>query len=658
MAKGQAEFVVIIGIVVVATVVVLYAYAPNIVTPPPPTGKYGAVKTSFEALVRDGTQQTIMKLSQYGGYLDNSSFPLGSVTFLGKQVPYWQYNGQIQTPDVKGNFVKGLQDYVSQNKDGMLQAMGVSGVELGDTKVSANFLTTGKIVVTVSMPTTVDGQKHTDPYSVEIQTRLPEIDEFSKGFVAYEKASRPLEYYTLSSMLISPMEQSIHSVPIFIFLTDCGEYVFKNWYDVKPHMEDVIVRMLANTYMPGKQKTHPSEIKTQYTLQEFQSLSRCNSQSCIDSAWLGKGTPAIAGDILSPQYAIVPINGKRYDDIDVSFQLPDGFQLTQANFQFSPDPLMVLPKLIPLVGQCQSDPVYVNYYVTYPAIVRVKDPLTDNVFQFAVNIYIKDNKPGEWASASGYESGIQQQICSNPQCAASITLVSSSGKPIDSASISFMGCELGMTNSRGVLSVPAPCGIGPLQVFKDGYESYSRMQSSDNISDLSVSVVKTPFVRMHFYEVAVQNMTLSGRYEISKDAVSALNSGHTIYMNLLDYSENKSYERGFNSAGGELSMIPAGNYVIAASVLDKANTLGGIVVGYPISEDLDGKDLYVYLPTTLEYGKIAESCITNDCFIGKSPEMGGAAAGLSTVLAKCGLGPISTSEIKGFNGCSVGYNEV
>jgi hypothetical protein len=571
--------------------------------------KYDTVKASFESLVMDGAQDTIMRLSENGGYLDSSSFALGSANFLGKDVPYWQYNGQVKYPNVKDNFIQGLRDYISRNKDTITESLKMSGLTMGEPQVSANFLN-DKIVITVNMPVTIDGYSIAKPYSINVQTRLNEIDEFSKAFAAYDASKRPFEYYTLSSIVISPIKQDVHSVPTFIFLTECGEYVFRSWWDIKPEMENVIKTTLANIYMPGKAPA------------DYMRLSG------------------------SPKYTMVPMNGKNYENLDVNFHLPDGFELNQASFQFSPDPISVTSKIIPMVGQCQSDPVYVKYYVSYPVIVRVKDPDTQNVFQFALHVLIKDNKPGVW-SESGYESDLQAQICSNPQCSADITLKDSSGMPVDYASIRFMGCELGQTGSQGTLKASAPCGLGPLEVYKQGYYSYSRMESSDRLSGLTVSLVKNPVINAHFYSVAVQNLSAAGRYAISQDAISVLESGQAVYMNFYDMDNVNYYQRSYNSAGGQISGMPAGNYAVGGILLSGATELGAFVTNYDLLESLDGKDLYIYVPDEPGYQGITDTA-----------KKAGAMTTLGNVLAGCGLGPISDKEIKDFKGCSVGYNEV
>jgi len=613
MAKGQVEIVVILGIAIVGAVVVLYAYQYGIITPSTvPVGvqqKWQSVKASFESLVQDGSQETLRKLSMYGGYLDNSSMALGSVTFLGKEVPYWQYNGQVKYPNVRENFRIGLTNYLSANKDTVAQALNINGVELGEPQVSVNFLPS-RIAVTVNMPTTIDGNRISQPYVTEVQTRLDEIDSFSKAFATYEKESRPLEYYTLSSMIISPMEDNVHTVPLFVFLTECGEYVFKSWYDVKPYMETTIKATLANVYMPGKAPTD---------------FVRTSS---------------------SPKYMLVPLDGKRYESLDVAFHLPDEFQLDQSSFRFSPDPITATANMLPQVGLCQSDPVYVNYYLAYPAIVRAKDPLTQNVFQFAVTVLIKDNKPAEWSATPG-GMDVQAQICTNPQCRAGLTVRDGSGKPVESASVLFMGCNIGTTDSQGRLNAASPCGLGLLQIYRGGFDAYSKMQSSDNMGNLAVSIVRTPVIRLHFYQVDVQDVSASSRYEVYKDSVSPIGQTYTTYMSFLDIANTKTYIRTFGSLGGQAGGMPAGSYAITGTLLSAGSELGSFVTAFSLPESADGKDLYVYIPTTSAYPQITDEV-----------QKATATAALSNVLTKCGLGPISLTEIKNFNGCTVGYNEV
>jgi hypothetical protein len=159
--------------------------------------------------------------------------------------------------------------------------------------------------------------------------------------------------------------------------------------------------------------------------------------------------------------------------------------------------------------------------------------------------------------------------------------------------------------------------------------------------------MRTPVINAHFYEVLVQNLSMTGRYDISKDDVKVLGSDHSVYMNFYDTAGVKSYQMGYNSAGGKVSGMPAGDYVIGGILLSKGSELGAFISDFSMSEDLDGKDLYIYIPDELGYQSLSDDT-----------EKAGATVTLSKVLIKCGLGPVSTKEIKDFNGCSVGYNEV
>jgi hypothetical protein len=567
------------------------------------------------------------------------------VEFLGKDIPYWQQNGQVKYPNVRDNFVQGLRQYVSENKDGMVQSLNMPGTELGIPNVNANFLS-DKIVVTVNMPTKIDGQSVSKPYIIEVATNLAEVDEFSRGFAIQDANIRILEYCTLNSMGMSPIEDGVHAVPFFVFLTECDEFVFKSWWDMQPNMDKIIKTTLANTYMPGKVITHKEEAENypQYTVEELEALSKCESLICAESIWARKGVPFISKELTSPQCTLIPVNNKRYEDLDVSFHLPDDFELTHAEFQFSPDPIVAVPKVIPFVGECQSDPFYVNYYVSYPAVVRVKDSLTNNVFNFAVHVYIKDNKPGQWAaSVTGYDLG----ICNDMQCSARVAVRDSSGRGIDYAYVSFMGCSLGKTDENGVFSGPAPCGIGPLEVYKEGFGTYKVMESSDTIDGIPVSLVKTPVVNLHFYQVIIQNLTLSKMYDVAKSDVKVIGEDQNVFMNFFDIANDEIYQRGFKARGGQIRMMPTGDYVVGGTLFSGASELGAFLQDFTLSEDFEGKDLYIYLPNDMDYGSILDTA-----------DKTGAMVTLTNVLRKCGLGPISTSEIKNFNGCSVGYDEV
>ncbi len=613
--KGQVEFIVILGLLVVIAVVVFYAYQSGILGPVV-SPDVSLAEESVRNLIRAGAYQTLNNMSLYGGYLNADSFQLGSLTFNGKEVPYWQKNGQIQYPDLHSNFKEGVKSYLLQYKDSFANAYtDQEGKELiiGEPSISANFLN-DKIDLLVNMPTTLDGNTVPQPYSVSISTRFEETNDFSTNFLTYSSTNRPLEYFTLGTILFSPINDGERDVPLYIHLTQCGEVFYKDWWGIKPGMEYVIKTTLAHTYMPGK---YPTNVL--YTTSH-------------------------------PKYSIPPINGNEYEDIDITFHLPDNFELTPSNFQFTPNPIFVQAEFIPMTTVCQSNPIFVQYFLLYPTIVRVKDPLTGNTFQFATEIFISNNTPGDYGDVSGYDPSLRSIICDNPGCSIDIKVEDSGGNPIPFASVNFMDCILGRTDSLGKFSGAAPCGIGPLEVHKDGFGNYREMKSSDEIDDLTISLAKMPAVNLHLYEVEIQNLSISRQYLINQDAVSYINTKHSnefVHLNFYSQVQNQFYQRLFDEKVGRLTYLPADEYFIGGTLAEDDMPVGGILTNYTLGEDLDGKDLYVYLPYIQEFSEIQNEV-----------ESAERVQELTRLLKECDLGPIRDTPLGNFGGCIVGYNEL
>ncbi|MCK4497174.1 MAG: hypothetical protein KAU24_03205, partial [Candidatus Aenigmarchaeota archaeon] len=182
--KGQVEFIVILGLLVVIAVVIFYAYQSGLLTPVV-SPDVSLAEDSVRNLIRAGAYQTLTNMSLYGGYLNADSFQMGSLTFNGKEVPYWQKNGQITYPDLHMNFKEGIKSYLIQNKDGFANAYTEEygkEIVIGEPSVSANFMN-DKIDLLVNMPTTLDGNAVPQPYTISISTRFEEIHDFSTGFL-------------------------------------------------------------------------------------------------------------------------------------------------------------------------------------------------------------------------------------------------------------------------------------------------------------------------------------------------------------------------------------------------------------------------------------------------------------------------------------------
>jgi hypothetical protein len=614
MRKGQAEAVIILAILVVVVVVVATQW--NVLLPPE-SPDIRTARETVEGFIKNSLSESISNITTHGGYPSPEDFPLGSVKLNGKELPYWQYGGQIVIPDFEENLKSSVQEYLSEHRDGFLEAAESQGLleSLGEPTVTSVTIMEGRVEALVDMPTTAKEQAVPQPYRVSVPSNLKEMAEFSEGFIQNTLQSSPIEVFTLATMVVSPMDEGNNEIPLFVFLTECGEFYMRTWHDLKPKMESAIERTLANVYMPGK-----SPLGT------------------MDKS-------------MSPKFSLVRYGGKAYSELDVNFFVPDDFELDPSTFQFTPNPIIAYSRPVPFVGECQSDPFYVRYYLNYPAIASVRDPESGDSLRFASQVYIINNSAADLGS---FESDIQAEICSDMQCSADILVKDLSGSPVSGASVSFMGCGLGSTDSLGSLQAQAPCGIGPLEVYASGFSELSNMTSSNRLIGLDLSMIRTPSVNLHFFEANIVNNPISQNYQINDGEVYTLNDDHTnemVYISFYNIAEKVFYQRSFNKPVGRITRIPAGDYLISATLRDDFNEVGGIALPghYSLGEALDGGDLYVYLPYSQDYLQISDE-------VDRATEM----VRLTNLMMDCGLGPITETQVdhENYAGCFRLYSEV
>lgn len=597
-SKGQVELVIIVALIVVIAVVVVSQM--NLFVMPGETPDVRTVRESAEGFIYTAALETMKTMSDHGGYLSTSDYQLGSVYLNGKEVPYWQLRGQVTYPDKATNFQAGVQAYLDENKDSLADIM--SNVTFGDPIVGVPVFADDSITLTVTMPTTYKGTPIAQPYTVTLGTHFSELYDFSKGFAIYDANSRPFEYFTLSSMMLSPLKDGHHSIPMYEFMMGCGDYLFASSWDVIPEMEKTIKKTLAHTYMPGK---------------------------------VPEGTMMTSS---SPKYSLVPINGKRYEDLRVSFMLPDDFELGYSNFRMSPDPVTGIAEPVPMTGECMSsEALHVQYTTEYPVIVRSVDPETGNVFQFAIDVYIANNAPAAWTATSLLDEG-EDSICADLSCILELEVMDSSGDPIDSAAASFMGCYLGRTDSSGYLATLAPCGAGTLYIEKRGYGEFLESRTSSEL-DGTVTLYRKPQISILLHEVIVQDQG-SGNYMVYYGNVKPVDDKRA-YLTLR--SDQTFKEHSFYPDGSSVSVstVPSGGYYVSATLasLDFQSMHGSLAYHYTITEDLD--ELHIYIPTTYGFSSLA----TQEEQLEKI-------ADLSEVLENCGIGPVTGTEYIQEEACS------
>lgn len=607
--KGQVELFAIIGIIVVAVVAVYFSYQSGLfgtISLASLSESQKLVKDSVDSFIISGTLESISAMSEIGGIENPADF----VIFLNKKVPYWSKNG-VNIPDFSAAIRDKLIEYLKENKEAFAESFSKE-VSLGEPSAFVTMFP-DRIDVTVNMPTMVDGEALPQPYKVTVKTNIGKAFEYGKGFVNANIKNRFLEIFTIANMIISPLEDGINSVPISISLFECGDYVFRTWDDIKPKMEFLIKSTLANTYM-------------------FRGSPKGDYES----------SPAA-------QYEIPPFDFNNYDGINLSFHLPDNFELDRSNFQFTPEPIMVMAKPIPLVGACVSDPLLVKYFVKYPVIVRIRDSITGNILQFAIEVSIKDNQPS--TVSTGYQT--EPSDCDYRLCSAKIIVKDSSGKPIQYASASFFGCEIGKSDENGVIEGPAVCGTADLSIYRSGYAINTVPFSStgpDNVT--TVELRKMLRVPVHLHMVNVQKAF--GSYTIEGHEFGLADMDSKAAQLELVPTEDRACDNGyctriFKKADGVMSNIPEGEYIISAGLLSKdfQTVYGSMVYPYVINNT---KTLHIYLPYMINFLSPSDDNVT---IANKALEM-------TRLLLKCNITPITDIpiDINNFGGCSVPYEQV
>jgi len=640
--KGQVEVVALFGVIFLVAVVVFYAYqSGNLGTTPVPSGiaeQQKSVKASIDSFIKLGAKEVLANISTYGGYTDEDSFS-SDVKFNGRPVPYWQKDGQMLAPNnIYNVFMSGMKDYIENNIDVYINEMGLDNVTVDSSSVSVSGnILPDKILLYVYLPVRVQGYLIQQPLTITVPTRFGEVLELAQGLVNYEIQNRPFEWFTLSSMLMSEPDNGLPTIPFFVAVFDCGKVIMKNWFDIQPAAERAVRLTLAHTYMPGKVPTiSATNVNAQDQSRVFSLIGEANRHVASATNFYNNGYYDSAAaetqlaiqkygeieDIINsfphseqpyPKYSLPPINGKTYSDIDVHFYLPDDFEMSRFRFNFDPDPIIVVPSPVPMTSVCRSDPVYVKYYMRYPMIVSIKDPVTGNIFRFASEVYIDNNAPGTWSLQRYGYSDEQSVICSNLNCNAKIKITGSDGNPITNAHVSFMGCDIfGTTNNDGTLEADIPCGAGLLEVYKNGYKEFKTSISYNQLENYEVTLKKTPQRTIHIYKINVRNYK-DGR-EMSIDNIEPIENM------IADVSFSpKSGElcegdmiycyRQFSSAVGFLNGIASDSYVVSAQLSDSNHKIWGIAVADADIND-DEENLYLYLPYNLDFETAMENSDT------------------------------------------------
>jgi hypothetical protein len=459
--KAQAEFIVIVGVIVLALVVIYYStqsfmFGPSNV----PSGvfeKQKAVQQSFLSMAGRGADNTLNIMEMHGGYPTEELLGSGNYTippyavFMEEGVPYWARCQNNLTPsrqDVTRWFKLSLENYIETHIDEITASYKNATFDLSRLSVSVSILTDPrKIEITVNLPTKVDGYSMPSqlyPYKISLDSKLGEIYEFASDLSEAQSSKRFLEVFTEASILLSAdAPDGYPKLPTGGFLTDCGETIYRTPDQVSLYLKEIAEYVLTQTLWWQKMSTDPSRPKV----------------FAIDSE-------------------IMPV---QYRDLEIGMYLPDGFKFTTRGGVVITNRERAYTSMFWTSSDCLG--VYAfTYAASYPVIVSVKDPLSGHTFNFAFFVFV-DNSGGKMHPGRCEDIREMKDVCSEGRCYARIKVTDDLGNPIQGAVATFGECGIGTSDKAGIIEGRINCGTYELNIYRNSsYDYYNQNVSSSAIN--------------------------------------------------------------------------------------------------------------------------------------------------------------------------------
>ncbi len=608
MAKGQAEVVIIAAFVIIGVVVILFAFHGIIRSSlTPVTEEQKTVRQSVENFLKQASTVNLREVSFNGGYYPPSAQKKNE-NFNGRPVYYWLPSSKPD--DIKASLRKAIGDYIKANKDRLAASMVDKNVTFSDVEQIELDLSESMLSLKVNMPTKMKGFDIPQPYSIQVPTKTKEAFDLARQLSGFQYGSRFFENATIITTFSTGYVEGVHQVPLSIFWGKCDRPYAKGYEEMAFWTKDVISRTMKGTYMPDKA---PENVK--------------------DSSGTFK-------------HLLPAFSGKKYMDLEVDFFLPPDFTLDRDNFHFrtsegQTDYILLEAKQIDSV--CVPVAATVSYTLSYPVIVSIRDPFTENRFFFALKIAIADNLPSKALDIAGYEASGQYEHCNRMSCDGSIFVLDrESGKGVANAYITYGGCYLGQTNEKGIFEGKIPCLVaGTLDVSAAEYEKYADTAGASELKGYSLRIAGVKQRKVYVHKVEVKNDTASKSYVISKSYIK-YNQGNIASISFIKAGVEPK-ELKTDRLLASISM-PSGLYMIFGGIYSKDMKVQyGAFAESAFDIKQDATELHVYFPL---YEHIDASY----------QESAARARLYSRILEKCGIGPVSLTDTS--KDCSLPYKEV
>jgi hypothetical protein len=494
MRKGQLEFIVVLGILLVVVIVAFYAMQGGTVLPSSvPKGVYDEqreISETIKNIIRNAADKTLRDMMMHGGYLEDrgvagvSYEDVAHTDFLLGGVPYWQQCNNVMYPDIRdvklwmeASMEKMLRESIDDVEllYGNRAVFDRDNIDVNINILGINAYEPDMLDITVNMPTKVrDYSLPGDlyPYRVKVDTKFGKIYSFGRDFADASAENRYFDIFTITAIYFSQELENTHTkLPTFGVLTQCGEVLYRSPQQINTYLLEMLEYVMASTL------------------------------------WWQKMVPT--GD--EKAFAIEDLNGEAYPGLDISTMMADGFLFNLFDFVFVTNFDMPSSNghTIPVCTEVYNK----GYNFNYPFVVRVKDPYTGYGFNFASMVGVRDRGDGVMVPS---ECGAVQETmseCRELACYGRVRVMNDLGEPMPNSFVVFGGCPIGETDENGYVDGPIQCGLREIFIYQTSeYEFLKRNVSATSINSTYV-LNPVPEIRVHFREVEIKRHGYVYRHE-------------------------------------------------------------------------------------------------------------------------------------------------
>jgi hypothetical protein len=477
---AQAEFALILGLLIIAVVVGLYAYSavvPPSIQPSTLTEDQKAVDAYVKDAIRKASAQALSGIYNQGGYVDASG--VKAVEYGGNRIAYWQLCGTTSVPDIRRNLELGIENLLKSNLPARTDVAGRI-VTFDKSQISADAqLFENMIGLSVRVPTTVGGRPMPQPYSIDLRSNLGRIYEFSKDFNRLQGTYRALDYNLLRLIR--------RSNPKSCWLPTRGATVrgslSMSWTQLRDCMMELVFHNMANTFEWEKPVLENGVLP----------------KNMLGKSWI---------------FEVVKQDGTwhQYKELQVDFYYGGGDEKLTRNspellFGTSPDPVSEKGESFSILGNTIGPLLNYNvkYNVAFPVIISVWDPLMERSFKFTNFVNIKGNAI---ASDCKMESAATDEY--NGKCILgatqpmNLTVLDQNGAPLSAVDVRLDGCGPWRVFNGGLqVNIPSLAGAELQLSHEYSGSEYAFCTNSDELREKTVRFPIKRVMNANFYVVRI-----------------------------------------------------------------------------------------------------------------------------------------------------------